>query len=131
MLLIEDSRSYRFGAYLSHEIEARHSYDPQNSRNGAVSGIGSGESFVFTFHTDNALGEVFPWTRKNDCFFLANARTGLCIGGGNSGDYAIQLDDELDFGSSGTCETYDNPGLASAEYFKCLNVEVFEITEFV
>ena len=88
ILLIEDSRSCRFGAYLSHAVEARHSYDAPGGRHASEggAGIGSGESFVFTFpHAVNTPGEVFHWTSKNDCFFLANARSGLCIGGAAQG----------------------------------------------
>lgn len=136
VLLVEDSRSYKFGAFLSHVVEARASYDIAGghagpSSAGAAGGAGTGESFVFTYHADNPRGDVYRWTGRNDCFFLASARSGLCIGGGSSGAYALQLDDELDLGSSSTCETYDNACLASGEYFKCLNVEVYEVAEFV
>ena len=131
VLLIEDSRSFKFGAFLSHAVEARASYDVVGSGSAGLGAAGSGESFVFSFGADLPRGQCFTWTGKNDCFFLASARSGLCIGGGSSGSYALHLDDELDFGSSGSCETYDNPCLASGEYYKCLNAEVYELTDFV
>ena len=48
----------------------------------------------------------------------------LLMGGGGEG-FAFQLDDELNTGVSNQSETYRNPQLASNEFFKCLNVEVW------
>ena len=122
ILLVEDSRSHRFGAFLNHAIEPRAGFE-----------LGSGESFVFSFDQGGVSGgRVHSWTSKNDCFFLANNQQGLCVGGGGGdGQYALQIDEDLDFGSSGRCDTYDNEPLASSEFFKCLHVEVYEITNFV
>jgi hypothetical protein len=122
ILLVEDSRSHRFGAFLNHAIEPRAGFE-----------LGSGESFVFSFDQGGVSGgRVHSWTSKNDCFFLANNQQGLCVGGGGGdGQYALQIDEDLDFGSSGRCDTYDNEPLASSEFFKCLHVEVYEITSFV
>jgi hypothetical protein len=46
------------------------------------------------------------------------------MGGGGDG-FAFQLDDELNTGVSNRSDTFRNPQLASNEFFKCLNVEVW------
>lgn len=126
VLLVEDSRSCKFGAFLSHAVAECHSY--------GVPHLGSGESFVFRLGTDagGADARVFRWTGNNDCFFLCNTLHGLCVGGGGAyGGYALSLDDELDGGASSPSETYNNDQLSSSEFFKTLNCELYELTDFV
>jgi hypothetical protein len=36
-------------------------------------------------------------------------------------------DDDLDTGVSNHCATYGNKQLSSSEFFKCLNIEVWEL----
>ena len=126
ILLIEDSRSCKFGAFLSHAVTECSSYNVQH--------LGSGESFVFRLGTEaeGADARVYRWTGNNDCFYLCNTQQGLCIGGGGAyGGCAISLDDELDGGASTSTETYDNDQLSSSEFFKTLNCELYELTDFV
>tara|TARA_B110000090_G_C13192699_1_gene373720 strand:- start:58 stop:249 length:192 start_codon:yes stop_codon:yes gene_type:complete len=50
----------------------------------------------------------------------------FAIGGGGDG-FAIQLDEDLDTGVSNRSGTYENEQLSSGEFFKCLNVEVWNL----
>jgi hypothetical protein len=80
---------------------------------------GPQEAFVFKFHPDF---EHYRWTGKNEFICLSNPHH-LAMGGG--GQFAFQLDDELDGGVSGPSETFGNPKLSSRGMFRTLNVEVY------
>lgn len=47
----------------------------------------------------------------------------LGIGGG--GHYALYLDADLNRGTSGKCDTFNSPCLASEEEFTCFSCELF------
>ena len=47
----------------------------------------------------------------------------LCMGGG--GHYAFYLDQDLYLGSSGQCDTFASPCLASASEFHAMHMEVW------
>ena len=40
-------------------------------------------------------------------------------------NFALFLDGDLDTGSSGECDTFDSPCLASAEQFHCTDCELY------
>ena len=52
---------------------------------------------------------VFRWTKSNS-HFQAGSGEFIAIGGGSH--FALWLDEELHFGSSGPCETFGSPCLA-------------------
>lgn len=110
IVLVEDSWGYVFGAFLSHSLVNRSEY------------YGSGENFVFSVMP---VAQKYTWTGKNDLFVVSNP-TNFAIGGGGEG-FSFQLDDELATGVSNRSETYNNEILSSNEFFKCLNVEVWEL----
>lgn len=112
VVIIEDSWGYVSGGFISNALENRTSY------------YGNGESFVFKVAPDP---EVFRWTKANNFFIISNESM-LAMGGGNEG-YAFQLDDELDTGVSNRSGTFNNDGLFSIEFFKCLNVEMWELDD--
>lgn len=61
----------------------------------------------------------------NDYFQFVNAQRGLGVGG--AGHWAISLDEALQRGSSGACDTFGSPCLASAEEFDIAAVEVWHV----
>jgi hypothetical protein len=73
-------------------------------------------------------GRMFPWLQvagvRNDFFQYATPE-GLGVGG--AGHWAISLDDELLKGSSGPCDTFGSPCLASKEEFDILVVELWHV----
>lgn len=100
----------RIGGYIAHAIENKHRY------------YGTGDSFVFTVAP---VLQAYKWTGVNDMFVVSFNQT-IAMGGGGDG-FAFQLDSELDTGVSNKSDTFGNECLSSSEFFKCLNVEVWDI----
>jgi TLD len=126
LVLVRDARGHVFGAYCSGgnwEGKAKKEY------------FGGGESFVFSFGavgqqdmTNDALtpqASIYPWSRKNKYFQLGISDS-LAIGGGRA--FALFLDDQFEHGSSGPCDTFDSPCLASDSTFECLVFEAWAFT---
>ena len=107
-MLVEDSWGHVFGAFIGNPI--------QNSSNY----YGSAESFVFSL---SPIAKKYKWTGANN-YFVISDHNHFCVGGGGDG-FAFQLDDELDTGVSNRSATFDNEQLASSEFFKTLNVELW------
>lgn len=110
LIFVEDSWGYVFGAFLSHGLVNCNEY------------YGSGENFVFSVMPE---AHKYKWTGENDLFVISSA-SNFAIGGGGEG-FSFQLDDELATGVSNRSQTYSNAVLSSNEFFKCLNVEVWEL----
>jgi hypothetical protein len=108
LIIIEDSWGYIFGGYVASALENSRSY------------YGNGESFVFSL---TPTPKIYHSDGSNDLFVLSSVDQ-LLMGGGGDG-FAFQLDDELNTGVSNRSDTFRNPQLASNEFFKCLNVEVW------
>lgn len=71
---------------------------------------------------------MWPWVNnpaiRND-FFQFVSPEGLGVGG--AGHWAISIDEELLHGSSGPCDTFANPCLASREEFEVMAVELWHV----
>uniref|UniRef100_A0A7S4LZZ8 TLDc domain-containing protein n=1 Tax=Guillardia theta TaxID=55529 RepID=A0A7S4LZZ8_GUITH len=118
LLLLRDSKRAVFGAFCSAPWEAHSTF------------FGTGESFVFRT-VENGKGDksvrVFRWSGKNSYFQLARRGEGIAIGAGKNN--AIRLDPDFLHGSSGLCETFDSPGLASSNQFECVFLEVWGFSD--
>ena len=102
---------------------------------------GDGGSFLFTFGTEgsskyareqrpfeedeifggggsaggDASMRVYPWSRKGRCFMTSDDAVGLGMGGGgDGGNFGFLLSEDLRSGSTGRCETFQNPPLVQA-----------------
>eukprot|EP00123_Amoebidium_parasiticum_P004592 comp15881_c0_seq1/m.13228 comp15881_c0_seq1/g.13228 ORF comp15881_c0_seq1/g.13228 comp15881_c0_seq1/m.13228 type:complete len:426 (-) comp15881_c0_seq1:384-1661(-) len=109
VLIIKESEDYVFGGYTSQPIE---------STEGKY--VGNGECFLFSLKPEF---KVYPWTSRNRYFFMG-ADKSFHMGSGG-GAYGLWLDGTLRKGQSQTCDTFDNPPLASSEFFTILGVEVW------
>lgn len=71
---------------------------------------------------------AWPWLQRpglrNDFFQYASPE-GLGVGG--AGHWALSVDEELLAGSSGPCDTFGCPCLASSEEFGVLGVELWHV----
>lgn len=123
LLLVRDTVGAAFGCFTS---DAWH--QSQRGRH-----YGTGECFVFSLGAAQAAADVsderamagaavFRWTKSNS-HFQAGSGEFIAIGGGSH--FALWLDEELHFGSSGPCETFGSPCLAGREEFIIERVEVW------
>ena len=80
---------------------------------------GNGEAFVFTVLPKRAC---FRWT-KNNYLFQSGSSTSLSIGGGSH--FALWIDEALQNGTSGFCETFNSQRLSSEASFRIRAVEVW------
>lgn len=80
---------------------------------------GNGEAFVFTIHPKRTC---FRWTKKN-YLFQSGSSTSLSLGGGSH--FALWIDEALQNGTSGFCETFNSQQLSSEAEFSIRAVEVW------
>jgi len=109
LLLIRDSAGYIFGAYTSDRWR----------REKVGRTYGTGEAFVFTTRPRRAQ---HVWTKAN-YLFQSGSSDSISIGGGSH--FALWLDGDLMFGTSGACESFGNPCLASTAEFGIAQLEVW------
>lgn len=114
VLLLETCEGDKLGAYISESLVRGWS--------------GHGESFVFSFGDGRCT--TYPGTTANSRFaFLGNSGDpqGGGVGFGSDPNFAIYVDQELEYGSSGKSSTYGNPPLTDAEEFELLRMELWSI----
>ena len=105
--VLQDKNGYIFGVFIA---ESWHK---------STSHFGNGETFVFKLEPEV---KIFRWFEDNDYFAYAKADF-IAIGGGSN--YAIRLDNDLNKGVSGYCETFHSPCLASYNNFELQKLEVW------
>jgi hypothetical protein len=109
ILLVKTTKGAALGAFITEPIRISPSY------------FGTGEMFVFTLEPQICL---YPWSKRNSYFCLCNEDS-LAIGGG--GEFGIYLDEDLQSGSTGQCETFDNPPLAPSTELDLALVELWTL----
>ncbi|KAJ4462200.1 putative oxidation resistance protein 1 [Paratrimastix pyriformis] len=80
---------------------------------------GNGDTFVFTF---SPTYQSFRWARTNP-YWMMGGEDGIAMGGGSH--FALWLTSDFERGTSGTCDTFRSPVLASNEDFRVKIVEVW------
>jgi hypothetical protein len=113
LLLIRDAGGAAFGAFTP---APWHPHAPRAS-------FGTGEARVLTLRPQRC---VYPWARTNSVFQTATAAS-ISLGGGSH--FAVYLDADLERGSSGACDTFDSPCLASEPEFKIAALELWAFEE--
>eukprot|EP01112_Ceratiomyxa_fruticulosa_P016458 TRINITY_DN4981_c0_g1_i1.p1 TRINITY_DN4981_c0_g1~~TRINITY_DN4981_c0_g1_i1.p1 ORF type:complete len:818 (+),score=190.30 TRINITY_DN4981_c0_g1_i1:195-2648(+) len=109
VILIEDANHYVFGGFASESLHTTQRY------------YGTGESFLFQLSPNI---NFYHWTRAND-FFILSMDDFISMGGGGTGRYGFWLDADFLKGSSGACDTFGSPCLASSDDFECLHLEIW------
>jgi LysM repeat protein len=112
ILVIEDSKNYVFGAFVSEYWKPSRGY------------YGAGQSFLFTLYPE---WNVYQWTGIND-YVMYSTENEIALGGGG-GTFGLWIDSDFLYGSSGYCETFMNNCLASTTDFKCTVVECWGFHE--
>ena len=126
-IIIEAEDGHVFGGFINEPFKKSSTY------------YGTGESFVFSIRPELA---VYRWqsghsfedgmrqsdnTEKESVpdlgLFVLSDTTQLLMGSG--GGFAFRVDDELHLGCSQPCATYQNKLLSQSEFFKVVNVEIW------
>ncbi|CAG7717920.1 unnamed protein product [Allacma fusca] len=129
ILLIKTTTDEIFGAYLSSQWSTRNTRDERGER---LRYFGTGETFLFSLWPERVK---YPWVgiktqedpdRKVDhsaeLFMHADSNM-ISIGGGEG--QGVYLDEELRFGKTESCLTFNNPPLVSTRDFEVRVLEVF------
>uniref|UniRef100_T1JNM3 TLDc domain-containing protein n=1 Tax=Strigamia maritima TaxID=126957 RepID=T1JNM3_STRMM len=130
LLVIKTTNNEIFGAYCSTSWKERNTKDEGGQRH---TYFGTGETFLFTISPNS---RKYQWVGVNGYqgdgsavhshateLFMAGDSKMLTIGGGNG--QGILLDEDIRFGRTETCQSFNNPPLSSAHDFECKVVEVF------
>lgn len=111
ILFIEDTKGYKFGAYLAEEWGIhKHFY-------------GTGESFLFTFRDTEEDVEFYKWSSINDHIQYSD-ETSIAVGGAE-GKFALYIRNNFLDGMSNSCKTFENEILASDEHFQWRHLELW------
>ncbi|XP_015927189.1 GTPase-activating protein skywalker isoform X2 [Parasteatoda tepidariorum] len=124
ILLIKSTSDEIIGAYCSSAWNERNSSDVQNKK---YTYFGNGETFLFTISPElrkyhwvgSVSGEDVPHSAK---LFMAADNHMINVGAGNG--QGLLLDDNLLYGRTEHCDTFDNEPLCSSNNFQCKVVEV-------
>eukprot|EP01132_Coremiostelium_polycephalum_P006110 gene6110-7614_t len=110
VLVIRDDKYQVFGAYTSEP------WNPESTVH-----YGSGETFLYKI---TPIRKKFSWTREND-FFMLSKDNFISLGSGNKGGFGLWIDEDLLYGSSSKCDTFNNEVLSYSTDFKVLEIEVW------
>lgn len=99
LLVLRDTGNNVFGCYA-----------PVPWKDSSSRSYGTGECWVFR-GTAQGDSEVFHWSRKNN-FFQVSSHEHIAIGGG--GHFALWIDEDLMYGSTAPCSTFNSPALCPA-----------------
>ncbi|CAH1707431.1 unnamed protein product [Chironomus riparius] len=125
LLMIKTCNNEVFGAYCSSRWYERNLRDDKGNRQAY---FGTGESFLFSLYPERAK---YPWvgidSDKNvdhsaELFMAADNKM-LTIGGGDG--QAIWMDENIRFGKSDKCKTFENPPLCPSGDFEIRVLEVY------
>ncbi|XP_043275714.1 GTPase-activating protein skywalker isoform X5 [Venturia canescens] len=128
LLMIKTCNNEVFGAYCSTRWCERNLKDDKGQRQAY---FGTGETFLFSLYPERAK---YPWigmdSSHNDTrvhhsaelFMAADAKM-ITIGGG--GGQAIWMDENIRFGKTDHCSTFNNPPLCASGDFEIRVLEVY------
>ncbi len=116
--VVKDRQGHVFGVFAPDPWKVHHKF------------YGTGETFVFKLAPELA---VWHWNQaehsdeKRNNFFLFSTDDCIAVGGG--GHFALWLDEDLLYGNSTVCSTFNNKCLAGSEVFQVLSIEVWRLSE--
>ncbi|CAH0726298.1 unnamed protein product, partial [Brenthis ino] len=132
LLMIKTCNNEVFGAYCSTRWFERNQKDERGNRQAY---FGTGETFLFSLHPVRAK---YPWvgcaqedskdegdvkTSHANSLFMAADNTMITVGGGDG--QAIWMDENIRFGKTDRCSTFNNPPLCPSGDFEIRVLEVY------
>jgi len=133
IIVIRNTNKEVFGAYCSTSWGQRNQKDDKGLR---MRYFGTGETFLFKFKEGCNINK-YEWVKKDESLseeenqkkdrakelFMSADNTMVTIGGG--GGTAIYLDENLRFGQTERCDTFENDLLCTDRDFTINTIEVF------
>ncbi|KAK9510012.1 hypothetical protein O3M35_004887 [Rhynocoris fuscipes] len=124
LLMIKTCNNEVFGAYCSSKWNERNQKDERGNR---MAYFGTGETFLFSLYPERAK---YPWVGMDvgsvdhsaELFMAADTKM-ITIGGGDG--QAIWMDENIRFGKTDRCLTFNNPPLCSGRDFEIRVLEVY------
>nr|XP_032530126.1 GTPase-activating protein skywalker isoform X5 [Danaus plexippus plexippus] len=131
LLMIKTCNNEVFGAYCSTRWFERNQKDERGNRQAY---FGTGETFLFSLYPERAK---YPWvgcsmglegkgeervSHGSELFMAADSKM-ITIGGGDG--QAIWMDENIRFGKTDRCSTFNNPPLCPAGDFEIRVLEVY------
>ncbi|XP_039280986.1 GTPase-activating protein skywalker isoform X2 [Nilaparvata lugens] len=124
LLMIKTCSNEVFGAYCSTRWQERNVKDERGNR---MAYFGTGETFLFSLYPER---NKYPWVgiqensvnHSAELFMAADSKM-ITIGGGEG--QAIWMDENIRFGKSDHCLTFNNPPLCSGRDFEIRVLEVY------
>lgn len=123
LLVVQTTRGEIMGAYSNSK------WENQGGSVGA-SFYGSALSCLFSLNNDTQEIMVYKWTGKNRYIQVCDVYSKLIAfgGGGKDGEFGLCIEDDFRRGSTGPCETFDNPPLCEQDRFEIMNFEAWGFT---
>ena len=89
---------------------------------------GSAQACLFKVIPGTEKVKVFKWTGANRYIQLCDISSKMLAfgGGGDEGAFALCVQEDFQFGSTGRCDTFDNEPLCEEENFDILDLEFWE-----
>ncbi|KAL9923101.1 GTPase-activating protein skywalker isoform X1 [Glossina fuscipes] len=125
LMMIKTCNNEVFGAYCSSRWFERNIKDDKGQRQAY---FGTGETFLFSLYPERAK---YPWVgiaadkdlgHSSELFMAADAKM-ITIGGGEG--QAIWMDENIRFGKTDSCKTFNNPPLCPSGDFEIRVLEVY------
>ncbi|XP_055919643.1 GTPase-activating protein skywalker isoform X3 [Eupeodes corollae] len=125
LMMIKTCNNEVFGAYCSSRWFERNVKDDKGQRQAY---FGTGETFLFSLYPERAK---YPWVgiegdkglgHSSELFMAADAKM-ITIGGGEG--QAIWMDENIRFGKTDSCKTFNNPPLCPTGDFEIRVLEVY------
>ncbi|XP_017007001.1 GTPase-activating protein skywalker isoform X8 [Drosophila takahashii] len=125
LLMIKTCNNEVFGAYCSSRWFERNVKDDKGQRQAY---FGTGETFLFSLYPERAK---YPWVgiegdkdlgHSSELFMAADSKM-ITIGGGEG--QAIWMDENIRFGKTDSCKTFNNPPLCPSGDFEIRVLEVY------
>ncbi|KAH0819830.1 hypothetical protein GEV33_002961 [Tenebrio molitor] len=124
LLMIKTCNNEVFGAYCSSRWGERNQKDDRGNRQAY---FGTGETFLFSLYPDRAK---YQWVgiegdkvgHGAELFMAADSKM-ITIGGGEG--QAIWMDENIRFGKTDRCQTFNNPPLCPSGDFEIRVLEVY------
>jgi len=111
LMVLKSSEGEYFGAFISE------AFDPSNK------GF-SGTPECFLWKADQYQLKKFTTTNLNHYFMVAEPSF-IAMGGGNNGNFGFYLDEDIHFGYSSVCDTFENEVLTKSNEFECYGCELW------